>query len=322
MGATTSKELLSAGLFSCYVGVNLSNLQLAAASQRQQARYVNSTAVALSEVLKSITCLLTIAGTEKSLAAAARVIADTLFGQPAEMLKVAFPAFLYTVQNNVIYSALSHLDAVSFQITYQLKIVASLVCTKLLLGTTVSRARWASVALLTAGVVLVQLSMQQDGAAQDNVDDSKKPLLGLISVLVACGCSGLAGAVMEALLKAKEVPIARRNLQVSAISLILAAVHMISKDSAVLREGGFFQGYSPVVCSMVALDSMGGLLVSLLLKHTTSALKNFGAPIGIIVNCLLSRYLLAKSENKPVNRQFVAGTSLVLLALGMYTASA
>lgn len=41
-------------------------------------------------------------------------------------------------------------------------------------------------------------------------------------------------------------------------------------------QGGFFQGYTPVVWSMVALDSMGGLLVSLLLKHTTSALKNFG----------------------------------------------
>ena len=73
---------------------------------------------------------------------------------------------------------------------------------------------------------------------------------------------------------------------------------------------------------MVALDSMGGLLVSLLLKHTTSALKNFGAPIGIIVNCLLSRYVFAAKEGKPVNRKFVLGTSLVLVALGMYTSSA
>ena len=106
-----------------------------------------------------------------------------------------------------------------------------------------SRARWASVALLTAGVILVQLSMQEDAGAGDSSasDDGKKPLLGLIGVLVACGCSGLAGAVMEALLKAKDVPIARRNLQVSAISLVLAAAHMMSKDSATLFEHGFFQ---------------------------------------------------------------------------------
>ena len=206
MGAVGSKEVLGAGLFSCYVGVNLSNLLLAAASQQQKTKYVNSTAVALSEVFKSIVCVLTIAGTEKSLLAAAGVIASTLLGQPSEMLKVAFPAFLYTVQNNVIYSALSHLDAVSFQITYQLKILASLVCSKLILGTKVSRTRWASVAILTAGVILVQLSMQQD-KAKENTDaqEGKNPLLGLMSVLLACGCSGLAGAVMEALLKTKDV---------------------------------------------------------------------------------------------------------------------
>ena len=34
---------------------------------------------------------------------------------------------LYTMQNNVIYMALAHLDAVTFQIVYQLKIVAALV---------------------------------------------------------------------------------------------------------------------------------------------------------------------------------------------------
>jgi hypothetical protein len=38
---------------------------------------------------------------------------------------------LYTIQNNVIYTALSHLDAVTFQIVYQLKIVAALVSHRL-----------------------------------------------------------------------------------------------------------------------------------------------------------------------------------------------
>jgi len=322
-GAVSKEDVVSASLFAGYVGVNLTNLRLAAASQQQKARYINSTAVALSEVFKSITCVLSIAATEKSLKAAAAAVLQTFLSHPSELFKVAIPAALYTVQNNVIYYALSHIDAVTFQITYQLKIVASLLSTRLLLGTRVSKARWASVVLLTAGVILVQLSQQEerDGADDADRDSSKKPLLGLLGVLLACGCSGLAGAVMEALLKAHDVPIAQRNLQVAVISLVLACVLGLYNDAEKIRAGGFFQGYTPVVWSMVAFDSMGGLLVSLLLKHTTSALKNFGAPIGIIVNCLLERFATAKASGKPVNPKFLLGAALVIVALGAYTSS-
>mmetsp|Transcript_31645 Transcript_31645/g.78842 ORF Transcript_31645/g.78842 Transcript_31645/m.78842 type:complete len:273 (-) Transcript_31645:466-1284(-) len=270
MGAAPSKQLLSGGLFGLYVGVNLSNLLLAAASQRQQTKYINSTAVALSEVIKGITSVMSIAATEKNLKTAAAVVLQTLLKDPVELAKVAIPATLYTIQNNVIYAALSHLDAVTFQITYQLKIVASLISTRLLLGGRVSRARWASIVLLTAGVILVQLSMLNGSDAQDSSEWSKNHLVGLLGVLLACGCSGLAGAVMEALLKSKEVPISKRNLQVAAVSLLLQAVHIVTNDFSKIAADGFFQGYTPVVWSMVVLDSVGGLLVSFLLKYTSN----------------------------------------------------
>jgi len=103
----------------------------------------------------------------------------------------------------------------------------------------------------------------------------------------------------------------------------MATSHIVLNDAETIKAGGFFQGYTPVVWSMVGFDSMQGLLVSLLLKHTTSALKNFGAPIGIIVNCLLASLSRSKEAGgKPVNRKFVLGTCLVLVALGMYTSSA
>merc|ERR1719174_3434520 len=62
--------------------------------------------------------------------------------------------------------ALAHLDAVTFQIVYQLKIVAALICHRFLLGKRVSAMRWLSVLLLTIGVVFVQLStIEPDSAA-------------------------------------------------------------------------------------------------------------------------------------------------------------
>ena len=91
-------------------------------------------------------------------------------------------------------------------------------------------------------------------------------------------------------------------------------------DAARLREGGFFQGYTPGVWAMVSLDSAGGILVSMLLKYTTAMLKNFAAPIGIILNCLLSRY--SKDSSARPNNYCLLGTTLVLLALGLFSASA
>ena len=87
------------------------------------------------------------------------------------------------------------------------------------------------------------------------VDDSKKRNLGLAAVLAACCCSGLAGAVMEKLLKSDAQSLGTRNLQVGVVSLILASIHLLSNDREKLQQGGFFQGYTPLVCPRA--DSAG-----------------------------------------------------------------
>jgi len=125
---------------------------------------------------------------------------------------------------------------------------------------------------------------------------------------------------MELLLKASTLPLPQRNLQVSAVSLFLATAHMLINDLQRVRREGFFHGYTPLVWSMVGLDSAGGILVSLLLKYTTAMLKNFAAPIGIILNCLASRYVFGTSPQ--LSGKFLYGTTIVLLALCLFGASA
>lgn len=36
-----------------------------------------------------------------------------------EILKVSIPSLVYTVQNNLLYFALTHLDAATYQVCYQ-----------------------------------------------------------------------------------------------------------------------------------------------------------------------------------------------------------
>jgi UDP-sugar transporter A1/2/3 len=255
-GQSKLGDLAKGGVFGVYLSVQLAGLLLASASQRQETRYLNSTAVTLSEAIKVAVSMIGIAATERVLLGGLlRAVHQTLLKEPSQLLAVAVPALLYTIQNNVIYASLAHLDAVTFQITYQLKLVASLLATRLLLKKPVAYTKWLAVVLLTLGVVSVQLSLREDdegpagadnteggdasagannteggdASAGDNTEGgcasagvaaaegaarSRSRLIGIVGVLVACGCSGLAGAGMELLLKNSSQSLPRRNLQV------------------------------------------------------------------------------------------------------------
>ena len=127
MAPPPARGALAIVLFAMYLGVNLGALLLAAESQRQPRRYLNSTAVTLSEFIKFASSILAIYAGANSSGAAVHTVVRALFGSPDQLLRVAVPSLLYTIQNNIIYTSLSHLDAVTFQITYQLKILAALV---------------------------------------------------------------------------------------------------------------------------------------------------------------------------------------------------
>jgi UDP-sugar transporter A1/2/3 len=90
-------------------------------------RYFTSTAVLLNEVIK-LTVSLTIALYDISVAlppsTPATVLFDHLYASvfSGDGWKLAIPAALYTLQNSLQYIAVSNLDAVHFQILYQLKV--------------------------------------------------------------------------------------------------------------------------------------------------------------------------------------------------------
>ena len=78
--------------------------------------YITSTAVFLTEVLKIICSVsLLYYETECNCRKTAESIYD-IFVRFTETLWVAVPAFLYTIQNNLLYVALTKLDAATYQV--------------------------------------------------------------------------------------------------------------------------------------------------------------------------------------------------------------
>lgn len=65
-------------------------------------------------------------------------------------------AIVYTIQNNLLYVASSHLDAATTQVTYQLKILTTALFSVTMLHTKLSTMKWFSLLVLVVGVTLVQ----------------------------------------------------------------------------------------------------------------------------------------------------------------------
>ncbi|KAJ8069498.1 hypothetical protein OCU04_003151 [Sclerotinia nivalis] len=125
-------------------------------------RYFTSTAVFLNEIMK-LAVSLTIAMYDISRTLPPSTPATVLFEQlymsvfSGDGWKLAIPATLYTLQNSLQYTAVSNLEAVHFQILYQLKILTTAVFSVVLLGRALSSKRWIALVLLTIGVTIVQL---------------------------------------------------------------------------------------------------------------------------------------------------------------------
>ncbi|KAG4029117.1 hypothetical protein MFRU_017g00540 [Monilinia fructicola] len=125
-------------------------------------RYFTSTAVFLNEIMK-LAVSLTIAMYDISRTLPPSTPATVLFEQlymsvfSGDGWKLAIPATLYTLQNSLQYIAVSNLEAVHFQVLYQLKILTTAIFSVVLLGRTLSSKRWIALILLTIGVTVVQL---------------------------------------------------------------------------------------------------------------------------------------------------------------------
>eukprot|EP00427_Karlodinium_veneficum_P059770 CAMPEP_0169385076 /NCGR_PEP_ID=MMETSP1017-20121227/43861_1 /TAXON_ID=342587 /ORGANISM="Karlodinium micrum, Strain CCMP2283" /LENGTH=236 /DNA_ID=CAMNT_0009485863 /DNA_START=209 /DNA_END=916 /DNA_ORIENTATION=+ len=213
----------------------------------------------------------------------------------AETIKVIVPGALYTLQNNLLFISLSNLSGAVYQVTYQLKILTTAVLSVIILGKTLGQTKWCSLFMLFAGVALIQI--------------------GLAAVLFACVTSGLAGVLLEKLLKQTDTSIWVRNIQLALFGTGLGFIGCLLQDGDRIRQDGFLQGYSSLVWSVIFLQAVGGLVVASVLRYADNILKCFGNAVSIVLSCILSGVFL---EEFTPDLLFVVGTILVLVATTVY----
>merc|ERR1719410_691126 len=117
------------------------------------------------------------------------IIWDEICVKAKDTFRYAIPSFFYTLQNNLWYYSMEHLDPVSFAMTSQLKVISTAVFSILILSKPITPIRWLAMGLLMFGLVIMQL---KSGEAQESVG-TVSYYLGLCSLAVACISSGFAG---------------------------------------------------------------------------------------------------------------------------------
>mmetsp|Transcript_25201 Transcript_25201/g.28817 ORF Transcript_25201/g.28817 Transcript_25201/m.28817 type:complete len:388 (+) Transcript_25201:41-1204(+) len=276
--------------------------------------YLSSTAVFCMEVMKFIACnAVVFSHSGYSIKKYFSEIYHHLWESPIELMKVSVPSFLYVVQNNLLYLALTNLDAATYQVCYQLKILTTALFSAILLKRTFSRMKWFSLVLLTIGVAVVQTS--GDTAHEGKSNDNQNRTLGLFAILCAACTSGFSGVYFEKILKGSSTSLWIRNIQMGLPSIIISYLTVYIEDGDVVATKGFFVGYSRTVWSVVVIQAVGGLIVAVVVKYADNVLKTFASSFGIVISCIVSAIFF---DFRP-NLAFLIGASFVVTSTVLYS---
>ncbi|CAE8724468.1 unnamed protein product [Polarella glacialis] len=261
------------------------------------------TGVIVQELIKAVSCVcLLIFDGELSLA----------FKDKKEALKTSIPAILYLIQNNMQYISVSYLDATTYAVLYQLKIISAATMSVMLLGKELNVMQWVSLVTLTVGVACVVVSQRRP--SQDSGKAESSMAVGITAVLVACLLSGLAGVSFEKLLKGSTLPLWARNLQLALYSVVVGLFSLWSSDSGNVGFSNFFQGYNSYVWLSLMNNAFGGLLIAVVIKRADNILKNFSTSLSIILTAIVSVVM----GDSSFNVLFVGGGVLVIYAVFLY----
>ncbi|NXQ97322.1 S35A1 protein, partial [Sagittarius serpentarius] len=269
--------------------------------------YFSTTAVCITEVIKLFLSVGILAKETGSLARLITSLKENVFGSPTELLKLSVPSLVYALQNNMAFVALSNLDAAVYQVTYQLKIPCTALCTVLMLNRSLSKLQWFSVFMLCGGVTLVQWKPAQ----ATKVQVEQNPWLGFGAIAVAVWCSGFAGTV---LFPYADTSLWVRNIQLYLSGIVVTLFGVYMSDGAQVLEKGFFYGYTYYVWFVILLFSVGGLYTSVVVKYTDNIMKGFSAAAAIVLSTVASVILFGLQ----ITVTFSLGALLVCISIYLY----
>ncbi|KAK6747342.1 hypothetical protein RB195_000505 [Necator americanus] len=272
--------------------------------------FLPTTCVFIMEIIKFTLCSSVILYSCGSVTSFGRQLHSTLWINKAETLKVSVPAIAYAVQNNLYYIALGNIDATTYTITYQLRILTTAILTVAMLKKEISACQWGALSLSGIGVVLVQTDvLESKGSAAGG-----NQWLGVLATVGMCWTSAFAGVYFEKMLKYANSNMWIQNMRLSIMTLVFATFTMCTNDGAKILEKGIFQGWTSLVWTATISAALGGIVVSAVMKYADNVRKTYCQTIAIGLTAVTSILL----GERILTLNLITGVTLVMVSLAVY----
>ncbi|KAJ9437123.1 UDP-galactose/UDP-N-acetylglucosamine transporter srf-3 [Diplonema papillatum] len=197
-----------------------------------------------------------------------------------DTLKLCIPAGLFTLQNYLVFISLGNLDAMTFQVLSQVKLLFAAVFSVWLLNRYLSFVQWASILTLTFGIVLA-------GSGKTRTESNANPnnLVGVVSCLISGTSSSFAGVYFEKILKGTPPSVAIRNIQIGFPALVFCLLTIFSMERGLpFVHFDPLQGFDFYSVLLILNHAVGGILVAIVVKYADNILKGFATGIAIIIS--------------------------------------
>ncbi|EPS66181.1 hypothetical protein M569_08593, partial [Genlisea aurea] len=228
------------------------------------------------------------------------------------------PSVIYLIHNNVQFATLTFVDASTYQIMGNLKIITTGILFRLFLKRKLSNLQWMAIILLAIGTTTSQL--KGCGAAPCDSLFSL-PTQGYVLGLLSACLSALAGVYTEFLMKKNNDSLYWQNIQLYTFGSMFNLAKLIWDDFRNDFENGpwwhrLFDGYTFVTWMVVLNLGSTGLLVSWLMKYADNIVKVYSTSMAMLLTMVASVFLFGF---KPTLQMFL-GIFICMMSLHMYFA--
>eukprot|EP00656_Telonema_subtile_P023488 TRINITY_DN2494_c0_g1_i2.p1 TRINITY_DN2494_c0_g1~~TRINITY_DN2494_c0_g1_i2.p1 ORF type:complete len:331 (-),score=84.15 TRINITY_DN2494_c0_g1_i2:162-1154(-) len=219
--------------------------------------------------------------------------------------KYAIPALLYAVHNNLVFLGLTYLDAPTYQLLNNIKIIGTGLLYRIFLKKPLRVIQWIGLATLMLGQMVATL---QTGGATTRPEGFTT---GVIVMFVLAAMSGCAGVYNESLLKGSSDSTHWQNLQLYGFSVFFCSLQYLLRGSS---SSGFFEGFSMMTWTVILCSATMGQAVSFVLKYTDNITNRFATAASLLLTTGGSYFLFGTVVETP----FYLGVGLIGVAFTLY----
>jgi len=266
--------------------------------------YDNTVVVALAEVGKFVLSL----GFLTNWDVRSSAIRDNFAGFKEVLVYFSVPAFLYAVANNLDMLLALHMDAATFQVMMQSKIVFTSVLWWMVFRKSLSLAQWTAIGILAIGSALTSLQKTDGGSKGMGIHS----LAGVPLIVLALASSTVAAVSTEWIYKRIILNdcIHVHNLAMYSWGILINGVAYISQR----KSEHPFQGFNIYTWLNVLNFVFLGLAMSVVMKHFSNITKLFIFGASMYLSTLAAVFLFHLTPSAV----FIVGLSLVTVSLGLY----